>query len=95
MAEAPRPKLSAMARLRRDARTGRHLLLSPERGLDLNPSATSILALCDGTRTLEEIVAELAVGAAGASRDVIARDVESFLSEMQGRGLIHFARDDQ
>jgi pyrroloquinoline quinone biosynthesis protein D len=54
-----RPRLAARARLRWDRIDGRYLLLYPERGLALNESAAAILRLCDGSRTIDDIVTEL------------------------------------
>ena len=55
-----KPRLSRKARVRPDPRDGRPVLLSPERGLRLGDSAAAIVALCDGTRTVDAIVEELA-----------------------------------
>jgi pyrroloquinoline quinone biosynthesis protein D len=54
-----KPRLAARARLRWDRIDGRYLLLYPERGLALNESAAAILQLCDGSRTIDDIVTEL------------------------------------
>jgi coenzyme PQQ biosynthesis protein PqqD len=53
------PRLAAGARLRWDRIDGQYLLLYPERGLALNESAAAILRLCDGSRTIDDIVSEL------------------------------------
>jgi coenzyme PQQ biosynthesis protein PqqD len=88
---AARPKLARRARLRRDALSGRDVLLYPERGLVLSPSASEILALCDGTRTLDAIVSSLEERHAGVAREVLARDVEELLGALASRRLVEDA----
>jgi pyrroloquinoline quinone biosynthesis protein D len=53
---AMRPKLAAKAKLRLDPKTGKYVLLYPEKGLLLNPTGAAILQLCSGERALFEIV---------------------------------------
>ena len=72
------PKLARKARLRFDRHSGKHLLVYPERGLALNESAAEIIRRCDGTRTLAQIVEELARETSDAS----ARDVEEHVVEL-------------
>ena len=43
---ASRPRLASKVRLRFDARSGKQILLYPERGLELTDSAARIVALC-------------------------------------------------
>jgi coenzyme PQQ biosynthesis protein PqqD len=86
--EHARPKLARKVRLRFDRHSGAHWLLYPERGMRLSASAASIAALCTGTKTLEQIVDELHAGAAGASREQVAQDVQHFLCALRERNLI-------
>ncbi len=86
-----RPKLASKARLRWDARDQKHVLLSPERGLVLNASAARIIELCDGTRTLDAIVDELAAAHDGSDREKIARDVDELLAMLRARALLENA----
>jgi coenzyme PQQ biosynthesis protein PqqD len=78
--------------LKWDRTEGRYLLLYPERGLALNDSAAAILKLCDGSRSVDEIVAKLAAAPdrPNQARHTIAvhRDVAEFLDEMLRRGLV-------
>jgi hypothetical protein len=60
------------------------VLISPAGAVQLNPTASRILALCDGTRTSEEIVIHV-VGAAHGSRE---EDVRAFLDSALRRGWI-------
>ena len=73
-----RPHLARKTRLRADPLSGDTLLLYPEHGLVLNPSAAAILRLCDG-RSVRDIATELA-----APLD----DVLEFLTTLRNRGLV-------
>jgi coenzyme PQQ biosynthesis protein PqqD len=63
------------------------VLLYPERGLVLNPSAAAIVRRLDGTRSIAEIGAELA-GASGADPDEVTRDVEEICRDLRSRALV-------
>jgi coenzyme PQQ biosynthesis protein PqqD len=79
--------LAPMARLRWDRKDGRYLLLSPERGLALNDTATLVVKLCDGTRTTASVIAEC-VRAHGGDRERIEREVRALLAQLRARGLV-------
>ena len=81
-----RPKLAAKARLRVDAKSGQTLLLYPEKGLALSPTAAEICGLCTGQLAVREMIAQLAARH-GASAD-IAGEVQSFLEELRDRNLL-------
>jgi pyrroloquinoline quinone biosynthesis protein E len=81
-------KLSAKARVRKDPRDGAPVLLSPERGLRLSETAAATIALCDATRTLEQIIGELSTRYPGTERALIARDVVGLLSDLRRRALV-------
>jgi len=81
------PRLAPKARLKWDRREGRYMVIFPERGLALSPSAAAILELCDGARSNDTIAAELAA-AHGADEETVRRDVRAFLDEMRRRGLV-------
>ena len=53
-----RPHLARQARME-GSRTEQHVLLAPEGVLVLNQTGATILGLCDGERTVVEIVEEL------------------------------------
>ncbi len=55
-----RPRLARKVRLQWNAPRNQTLLLYPEGALALNPTAHAVLELCDGDRTLGDIVRELA-----------------------------------
>ena len=84
-----RPRLAAKARLRYDRKSTRYMLLYPERGLVLNPTAADIVQLCTGEHTVEAIVQRLAEKYASQPREAIAQEVQTFLDAMAARGLVH------
>ena len=83
-----RPRLAPKARIRFDRKTARYLLLYPERGLVLNPTAADIATLCTGELTVGAIVERLAEKYAPQPREQVERDVVSFLATLADRGLM-------
>lgn len=83
-----RPRLSPKVRLRFDRRTGRHLLVYPETGLELNDTATAIARLCTGEWTIDDMVDHLARAYDHASPGEIRRAVCGFLGVLGDRGLL-------
>jgi pyrroloquinoline quinone biosynthesis protein D len=64
---------------------GLHRILESPRGaVQLNGAAADVLALCDGTRTAQEIVKN----AAAATHEGLAGDVVAFLDAARRRGWI-------
>ena len=85
------PALVRHARVRDDA--DGPMVVLPERAVKLGGSASTILALCDGERSGEEIAASVREAHAGPE-DVgerIADDVHEFLAEMQRAGVLEFS----
>src|SRR5439155_405578 len=82
-----RPRLAAKARIRFDRKTARYLLLYPERGLVLNPTAADVAKLCTGEHTVHAIVERLVEKYAPQPRDGVERDVMSFLATLTARGI--------
>jgi pyrroloquinoline quinone biosynthesis protein D len=80
-----RPRLATGARLRYDEVREEHLLLVPEGAVRLNPSAVEVLELCDGERSVDEIVGVLATRHEGADLDA---DVRELVDGMAERGLL-------
>jgi pyrroloquinoline quinone biosynthesis protein D len=74
------PVLSPAAHLRHCPIREAELLIVPERIVVLNDSAAEIVALCDGTRTVPEIVA--AFPPEGAA------DVQEFLDSVRAQGWL-------
>ena len=62
-----------------------HLLLFPEGMLVLNPTAFGVLELCNGQRTIGEMVAILAAKHGSAK---VEKDVYHLLSRIAERGLL-------
>ena len=85
---AARPRLAPKARLRFDRKSGRYLVLYPERGLVLNPTASDILQLCTGEHTVETIVDRLVAKYVMEPREAVERQVAEFLAAMAERGLV-------
>lgn len=85
-----RPCLAAKVRLRYDRKAERYMLLYPEKGLVLNPTAADVAQLCTGEHTVGAIVAQLA---AKYSQDVptVEREVMDFLVALTERGLVREA----
>ena len=83
-----RPTLAPKARLRWDRQTSRYLLLYPERGLVLNPTAADVVQLCTGEHTVGAIIDRLAAKYAREPRASVEREVLAFLGQMAERGLI-------
>ena len=79
------PRLVTGARLRYDEVREEHLLLVPEGAVRLNPSAVEVLKLCDGERSVDEIVAVLAARFEGAD---VGDDVRELVDGMAERGLL-------
>ena len=81
-----RPRLARGARLTWDEVGNRHLLLVPEGVVVLNGSAAAVLELCDGERTVGDIVAELT----GRYPDApsLAGDVSALLEGIAQKGFV-------
>ncbi len=80
-----RPRLVTGARLRYDEVREEHLLLIPEGVVRLNPTAAEVLELCDGERSVDEIVAALSARYDGAD---LRADVQELVDAMAQRGLV-------
>jgi coenzyme PQQ biosynthesis protein PqqD len=83
-----RPTLAAKARLRWDRQAERYMLLYPERGLVLNPTAADVVQLCTGEHTVGAIVDRLADKYAPQPRESIEREIVALLVRLANRGLI-------
>jgi pyrroloquinoline quinone biosynthesis protein D len=80
-----RPRLATGARLRYDEVREEHLLLIPEGAVRLNPTAAEVLGLCDGERSLDDIVGALAARYGGAD---LRDDVVELVDAMAQKGLV-------
>ncbi|MGD1088829.1 MAG: pyrroloquinoline quinone biosynthesis peptide chaperone PqqD [Verrucomicrobiota bacterium] len=86
--DTAKPRLAAKARLKWDEIRQKPLLLFPEGVLVLNQTAHEVVALCDGRRTVAEIVKTL--GEKFGS-DMIDQDVKDLLARLIGKGLMTVA----
>jgi len=66
------------------------LLLIPEGALQLQGPGRQILELCDGQRTLAEIIEELCRVFPSADRSRIAAEAAGFLERLHAKGAIEF-----
>jgi pyrroloquinoline quinone biosynthesis protein D len=80
-----RPRLVTGARLRYDDVREEHVLLIPEGAVRLNPTAAEVLELCDGERSLDDIVGALSARYGGAD---VRDDVLELVDAMAQRGLV-------
>jgi pyrroloquinoline quinone biosynthesis protein D len=83
-----RPTLARKARLRYEEVRQTDLLLLPERVVKLNRTGAAILRLCDGQRTVRELVQELESQFAQAG---LESDVLEFLRDVVAQGWVEFS----
>ena len=83
--DSAKPRLAAKARLKWDELRQKNLLLYPEGLLVLNPTAHAVVALCNGKRTVSEIIQKLTEK---YESDAVAGDVRELLSQLTDKGLI-------
>ncbi len=85
------PRLHPKARLQHDDVRGRDVLLYPEGLVALNPTGAEILGLCDGVRSVADVVATLerryGVVEEGGG---VERDVTAFLDGLAAKGLVTY-----
>jgi pyrroloquinoline quinone biosynthesis protein D len=79
------PRLVTGARLRYDEVREEHLLLVPEGAVRLNPTAAEVLGLCDGERSLEDIIVVMTERYHGSE---VSDDVRELVDGMTQRGLL-------
>ena len=82
--DADRPRLAPGVRLTFDPAREQHVLLAPERISVLNGTGAAIVALCDGQRTVAEIVAELH----GRYEQVADDEVRLFITRLAAARLV-------
>ena len=80
-----RPRLVGGARLRYDDVREEHVLLIPEGVVRLNPSAAEVLGLCDGERSLDDIVGALSARYEGSD---VRDDVLALVDAMAQKGIV-------
>ena len=85
IADAAKPRLAGKARLKWDAVREKHLLLFPEGVLVLNQTAHDVLELCDGRRTVADLVSLLGQR---YQSDAIGGDVKEALQALAEKSLV-------
>ncbi len=80
-----RPAVAPALVLRHDPVRQADLLVMPERIVLLKGEAAAVLRLCDGSRTVTEIVGELREEFPGAP---VADDVAEFLGQVRAEGWV-------
>lgn len=87
VSDSDRPRLARHVRLTYSPTRQQHILQHPETVVVLNGTGAAILELCDGQRTVAEIVTEL-----GAHyRSVPDDEVRQFLTRLLGRRCLELA----
>src|SRR5664279_6586759 len=92
VSEASRPVLPRHARLKFDETRQVWVILAPERVLAPDEIAVEVLKLCDGVRSVAEMVDELAAKYA-ADRADISTDVVAMLQDLADKGFLTEARE--
>ena len=82
-----RPRLARHVRLTFSPPRQRHILLLPETVVVLNDTGAAILGLCDGRRTVAEILAELGARYTGVPGDEVRR----YLARLVARRCVELA----
>ena len=85
-----KPKLAPKTKLRLDPKSGKYILLYPEKGLLLNPTGAAILQKCTGDHSLEAIIALLAAEFR-SDADTLRPEVLTFVQGLLDRGLLQAA----
>jgi pyrroloquinoline quinone biosynthesis protein D len=92
VSEASRPVLPRHARLKYDETRQRWVILAPERVLAPDEIAVEVLQLCDGVRSVEQMIDQLAEKYT-AERGAISGDVIAMLQDLADKGFLTEARE--
>jgi pyrroloquinoline quinone biosynthesis protein D len=92
VSEASRPVLPRHARLKYDETRQVWVILAPERVLAPDEIAVEVLQLCDGARSVGDVVDQLAAKYA-AEREAILTDVIAMLQDLADKGFLTEARE--
>jgi pyrroloquinoline quinone biosynthesis protein D len=92
VSETSRPRLPRHAKLKFDETRQRWVILAPERVLAPDEIAVEVLQLCDGVRSVEQMIDQLAEKYA-ADRNAIATDVIAMLQDLADKGFLTEARE--
>src|ERR1700730_16067379 len=92
VSEASRPILPRHAKLKFDETRQVWVMLEPERVRAPDEIAVEVLQLCDGVRSVEAMIDQLAEKYA-AERGAIATDVIAMLQDLADKGFLTEARE--
>jgi pyrroloquinoline quinone biosynthesis protein D len=92
VAEASKPVLPRHAKLKFDETRKVWVILAPERVLAPDDIAVEILKLCDGVRSVANMIDLLAAKYA-ADRDAIGADVIAMLQDLADKGFLTEAKE--
>jgi len=81
------PRLPRHVKMRHDAARDRWLILAPERVFTPDAVAVAVLKLCDGSRSVEAIAAELAQTYNAPGEQILA-DIVSMLQGLADKGVV-------
>jgi len=90
--EASRPAFTRYSRLHRDRARDRLVILAPERAYEIDAIGVAVLQLCDGARSVREIVTQLAA-IYSAPAELIAKDVVKLLQGLADKRLLRDGPD--
>jgi pyrroloquinoline quinone biosynthesis protein D len=92
VSETSRPVLPRHAKLKFDDTRKVWVILAPERVLAPDEIAVEVLKLCDGARSVADVVDQLAAKYA-APREAISVDVIAMLQDLADKGFLTEARE--
>src|ERR1700760_3206975 len=92
VSEATTPVLPRHAKLKFDETRQRWVILAPERVLAPDDIAVEILQLCDGARSVAQMIDQLAAKYT-AERAAIGADVVAMLQDLADKGFLTEARE--
>jgi pyrroloquinoline quinone biosynthesis protein D len=92
VSKTSRPRLPRHAKLKFDETRQRWVILAPERVLAPDEIAVEVLQLCDGVRSVDQMIDQLAEKYA-ADRDAIGTDVIAMLQDLADKGFLTEARE--
>ena len=92
VSETSRPILPRHAKLKFDETRQRWVILAPERVLAPDDIAVEVLQLCDGVRSVEQMIDRLAEKYT-ADRGAIGTDVIAMLQDLADKGFLTEARE--
>ena len=82
-----RPALPRHVKLRHDAARDTWTILAPERVFTPDVIAVSVLRMCDGARTVDDIAQELAQSYSAPKARILA-DITALLQELADKGVV-------